>query len=192
MMRSVVLAAMACGLAACGPGKSAESAAGGTSPAEEKLAEAIVEAGGVIAITDDTIKQVAMGQVQMVAYNIPDLKQEQGEALVAAVEKNIAAAVPDLKKQMAAYLTETLNEKELKIYHDFIVAREGESIKDRMPGVMEQSIGAADAMTSTAMQKAMEELKIVIPPPPEQQALPPAGPAPTNVPPGVLKPTKPQ
>jgi hypothetical protein len=190
MMRSVVLAAMACGLAACGSGGGGasgdKSAAAGTSPAEEKLATEIVEAGGVIDITDATIKEVAQGQVQMAAMQVPDLKQEQAEALAAAIEKNIQAGVPDLKKQMAAYLAEAFTEKELQTYYDFVGSKEGDTIKDRVPPVMQQSVAAADAMTSTAVQKAMEELKLQAAPPPQQ------APAPADVPPGVLKPTNPQ
>lgn len=188
MMRSMVLAAMACGLAACGSGGGGGSTAEGASPAEEKIAKQIVEVGGVIDITDATIKEVAMGQVQMTAMQMPDLKPEQAEALAAAIEKQIQAEVPNLKKQMAAYLAEAFNEKELQTYYDFVESKEGETIKDRVTPVMQQSVAAADAMTSMAVQKAMEELKLAPAPPPEQQ-LPPAS---TDAPPGVLKPAKPQ
>ncbi|MDP3739188.1 MAG: hypothetical protein Q8R02_17490 [Hyphomonadaceae bacterium] len=188
MMRSVVLAAMACGLAACGSGGSGGSTAAGTSPAEEKLATQIVEVGGVIDITDQTIMEVAQGQVQMAAMQIPDFKPEQAEALASAIEKNIQAAVPDLKKQMATYLAEAFNEKELQTYYDFVGSKEGDTIKDRVTPVMQQSVAAADAMTSVAVQKAMEDLKLMPAAPPAEQ-LPPAS---TNAPPGVLKPTNPQ
>jgi hypothetical protein len=189
MMRSVVVAAVACGLAACGSGGGGGSTAAGTSPAEEKIATQIVDVGGVIDITDATIKEVAMGQVQMAAMQIPDLKPEQAEALASAIEKHIQAEVPNLKKQMAIYLAEAFNEKELQTYYDFVGSKEGETIKDRVPPVMQQSVAAADAMTSMAVQKAMEELKLAPPAPPEQQQLPPAS---SNAPPGVLKPTNPQ
>lgn len=188
MMRSVVLAAMACGLAACGSGGGGgEKDAAATSPAEEKLAMQIVEAGGVIDITDQTIKEVSQGQVQMAAMQMPDFKPEQGEALASAVEKNILASVPELKKQMATYLAEAFTQKELQIYYDFVGSKEGDTIKKGVPRVVEQSVGAADAMTSTAVQKAMEELKLMPAAAPAEQ-LPPA----SNAPPGVLKPTDPQ
>jgi hypothetical protein len=189
MMRSVVVAAVACGLAACGSGGGGGSTAAGTSPAEEKIATQIVDVGGVIDITDATIKEVAMGQVQMAAMQIPDLKPEQAEALASAIEKHIQAEVPNLKKQMATYLAEAFNEKELQTYYDFVGSKEGETIKDRVPPVMQQSVAAADAMTSMAVQKAMDELKLAPPAPPQQQQLPPAS---SNAPPGVLKPTNPQ
>jgi hypothetical protein len=90
----------------------------------------------------------------------PDLTPEQLTALSAAIRKNIDAALPDLKKEMTGYLAEAFNEAELKTYQAFVTTpSQGDSIKDRVPEVMQKSIAAADAMTSTAVQKALEEVK---------------------------------
>jgi hypothetical protein len=168
---AIVIAAAA--LAACGQGGSGGSTAEGTSPAEEKVATAIVEAGGVLILEEQTLSEVVAGQVQFASMENPDLTPEQLKALSAAVRKHIDAALPDLRKEMTGYLAEAFNEAELKTYQAFVAApKEGESIKDRVPEVMQKSIAAADAMTSTAVEKALAEVKPAAPAAPAEPAKP--------------------
>jgi hypothetical protein len=160
----LVLATMAAAaaLAACGQSGGAGKAdeAGATSPAEEKVATEIVDAGGVLMLSDDTLTQVTGGQMQMVVMQNPDMTQEQLEAVHAAIRKHIDAEIPALKKEMGTHLTAAFNESELKTYLAFVAAKEGEtSIKDRVPEMMQKSIEAADAMTAKAVEKAVAEVK---------------------------------
>ncbi|HEX5007936.1 MAG TPA: hypothetical protein VFV70_12535, partial [Hyphomonadaceae bacterium] len=107
----LVLATMvaAAALAACGQGTGGGKAedASKTSPAEEKVATQIVDAGGVLMLGEETLSQVAGGQMQMVVMQNPDLSQEQLEKVHAAIRKNIDAELPALKKEMGGHLTTT-------------------------------------------------------------------------------------
>jgi hypothetical protein len=161
----------ACGQSGGGAAKAGEN--GATSPAEEKVATEIVDAGGVLTLDEETLSQVAGGQMQMVVMQNPDLTQEQLEKIHAAIRTNIDAEIPALKKQMSAHLAETFSESELKTYQAFVAPpTEGESIKDRVPEVMEKSIAAADAMTSKAVEKAVAEVKGAAPAAPADDAAP--------------------
>ena len=175
-MRLVLATAIAAAaLAACGQGGGAAKTeeAGATSPAEEKVATEIVDAGGVLTLGEETLSQVAGGQMQLVVMQNPDLTQAQLEQVHAAIRKNIDAEIPALKKQMGAHLTETFSESELKTYQAFVTPpKEGESIKDRTSLVMQKSIEAADAMTSKAVEKAVAEVKGAAPAAPADGAAP--------------------
>lgn len=160
----LVLATMAAAaaLAACGQGGAGGKTedASKTSPAEERVATQIVDAGGVLMLGEETLSQVAGGQMQMVVMQNPDLTQEQLEKVHAAILKNIDAELPALKKEMGANLMAAFNESELKTYLAFVAAKEGEtSVKDRVPEVMQKSIEAAEAMTTKAVEKAVAEVK---------------------------------
>jgi hypothetical protein len=165
----LVLATMvaAAALAACGQGGGGSAKteeAGATSPAEEKVATEIVDAGGVLMLGEETLSQVVGGQMQFVAMQNPDLTTEQIEQLQTAIRKNIDAELPALKKEMGAQLAKAFNEGELKTYLAFVAVKEGEtSIKDRVPEVMQKSIEAADAMTAKAVEKALAEVKGAVP-----------------------------
>lgn len=187
-MRSLVAAvAAAAMLAGCGQGDGG-STAEGTSPAEEKVASDIVEKHGVLTLDDGTLSEVVAGQVQYLSYEHPDLTPEQATALTAAIRANIEAALPGLKKEMAGYLAETYNEKELNTYHAFIAGEAGDSIKDRAPDVMQKSIEAADAMTTAAVEKALAEVLPAASAPADSGAPPADGAAPAE----AEKPTDPQ
>jgi hypothetical protein len=172
LVLATVVAAAA--LAACGQGGAGKTEeAGATSPAEEKVATEIVDAGGVLLLGDDTLSQVVGGQMQYVAMQNPDLTPEQLEQVHAAIRKNIDAELPALKKEMGANLAAAFNESELKTYLAFVAAKEGEtSVKDRVPDVMQKSIEAADAMTSKAVEKAVAEVKGATPATPADGAAP--------------------
>lgn len=187
-MRTLVAAvAAAAVLTGCGQGGEG-STAEGTSPAEEKIASEIVENHGVLTLDDATLDEVVAGQAQFLSYEHPDLTPEQAQAVSAAIRSNIEAALPGLKKDMAGYLAETYDEKELNTYHAFIAGEAGESIKDRAPEVMQKSIEAADAMTMAAVQKALAEVKpAAAPAGPEAQA-----PADGDAPAEPANPTDPQ
>lgn len=160
-MRFVLATAIAAAaLAACGQGGGGTAdEAGATSPAEEKVATEIVDAGGVLMLGEETLSQVAGGQMQMVVMQNPDLTQEQLEQVHAAIRKNMDAEIPALKKEMSAHLTEAFSESELKTYQAFITAKEGESIQDRGQQVMQKSVASAEAMTAKAVEKAVAEVK---------------------------------
>jgi hypothetical protein len=181
----LVLATMvaAAALAACGQngGGAKTEEAGATSPAEEKVATEIVDAGGVLTLGEETLSQVAGGQMQLVVMQNPDLTQEQLEQVHAAIRKNMDAELPALKKEMGAHLTEAFSESELKTYQAFVTPpKEGESIKDRTSGVMQKSIEAADAMTAKAVEKAIAEVKGAAPAAPADGAAPAAPAKPTE------------
>jgi hypothetical protein len=173
LVLATIVAAAA--LAACGQGggSAKTNEAGATSPAEEKVATEIVDAGGVLMLGDDTLSQVVGGQMQYVAMQNPDLTPEQLEQVHTAIRKNIDAELPALKKEMGANLAAAFNESELKTYLAFVAAKEGEtSVKDRVPDVMQKSIEAADAMTSKAVEKALAEVKGAAPAAPADGAAP--------------------
>jgi hypothetical protein len=180
----LVLATMvaAAALAACGQngGSAKTEEAGATSPAEEKVATEIVDAGGVLMLSEETLTQVTGGQMQMVVMQNPDMTQEQLEAVHAAIRKHIDAEIPALKKEMGAHLTEAFSESELKTYQAFVTApKEGESIQARGQQVMQKSVESADAMTSRAVEKAIAEVKGAAPASPADAAAP-AAPAKPN------------
>jgi hypothetical protein len=147
-MRHLLMAGAAAMLAAC-------SGAGPTL-SEEKLAEEIVEAGGVINLDKETLEQVITMNLQGVSMQNPDLTPEQQVKLSTAIRGEIEKGVPDLKKQMAGFLVEKFDQKELVNYHAFVTATEQQKIKTEMPSVMQMSIAAADAMTLKAVDNAMK------------------------------------
>jgi hypothetical protein len=147
-MRHLLMAGAAAALAAC-------SGAGPTL-SEEKLAEEIVEAGGVINLDKETLEQVITMNLQGVSMQNPDLTPEQQVKLSSAIRGEIEKGVPELKKQMAGFLVEKFDQKELANYHAFVTATEQEKIKTEMPSVMQMSIAAADAMTLKAVDNAMK------------------------------------
>jgi hypothetical protein len=148
-MRHLLIAASVIALAAGCSG-------GGPKLGEEKLAQEIVEAGGVINLDKETLEQVITMNLQDVAMQNPDLTPEQQVKLSSALRAEIEKGVPDLKKQMASFLVEKFDQKELENYHAFVTAKEQQKIKDEMPSVMQMSIAAADAMTMKARGDALK------------------------------------
>lgn len=183
-MRGVWAIAAACALAACSQGG---VASGG--PTKEAVAAKIVDAQGVLDLGDSTLKEVINAQIQMVGFDHPNLTPEQAEKLSADIRKNIDEAMPGLKKEMAGYLAETFDKKELDTYFAFVGSKEGEQVKQKIPAVMEKSIAAADKMTTDAVQKAVAGAGLG----PESSGQPIPIPAPQPSVPGVVKkPTDPQ
>jgi hypothetical protein len=173
----------AAALTACGQGgggaKTGE--AGATSPAEEKVATEIVEAGGVLTLGEETLSQVAGGQMQMVVMQNPDLTQQQLEQVHAAIRKNMDAELPALKKEMGGHLTEAFSESELKTFQAFVAApKDGESIQARGQLVMQKSVESAEAMTAKAVEKAVAEVKGAAPAAPAAAPADGAAPAKPN------------
>ncbi len=163
-------------LAAC-----SGAGAGGT---EEQLAAKIVDAQGVLSLDSETLEQVIGAQLQGLSMQYPDLTPEQQVKLSTAIRAQIDTAMPDLKKQMAGFLTENFEQQELKTYFDFVGSTEGDSIKNKIPAVMEMSVAAADAMTMKAVSEALKAEGI------EKAAAP--GPAAAPVPAATPEPARPQ
>ena len=183
MMRSVMMTAALVLLAGCGP-------SGGSAGGEDALATKIVDAQGVLDLGEETLAQVVGSQMQSVAFEHPNISPEQVEKLQTAIRKNIEAEMPGLKKNISGFLTEAFDQKELQTYYDFVGSKEGDTIKDRIPPVMQKSLEAADAMTTKAVEKAVAE---VMGPAPADPAAPGATPAPAPAPAAEpAKPTKPQ
>jgi hypothetical protein len=179
MMRSTMAAAVLLGgLAACSPG--------GVSGSEAELAAKIVDAQGVLDLGEETLNSVVGSQLQGVAMQNPNITPELAEKLETAIRKNIEAELPTLKKDIAGFLGDSFDAKELQTYYDFVGSKEGDTIKDRIPPVMQKSLEAADKMTTKAVDKAVAE---VMGAPPAAVATPAPGAAPTAEP---AKPTKPQ
>jgi hypothetical protein len=166
---------------------SCSGAGGGSNLSEEKLAEEIVEAGGVISLDKETLERVITIQLQDASAQNPGLSPEEQVKLSTALRGEIEKGVPELKKQMASFLVEKFDQKELANYHAFVTATEQQKIKTEMPSVMQMSLAAADAMTMKAVGNAMkaEGLKEDTPPGAGHGAPPgapaePAAPAPAT------------
>jgi len=174
MMRSVMVTGAAFAmLAACSP-------AGGAAGNEDELAAKIVDAQGVLDLGDETLSQVVGAQLQSIAMQNPGITPEQGAKLEAEIRKNIEADLPALKKEMAGFLGEAFDAKELQTYYDFVGSKEGETIKDRIPPVIEKSLAAADAMTTKAVDKAVADVVGAAPVAPADGATPADPAKPTN------------
>jgi hypothetical protein len=145
LMASAALLAMSC-----------SGAGGGSNLSEEKLAEEIVEAGGVISLDKETLERVITIQLQDASAQNPGLSPEAQVKLSTALRGEIEKGVPELKKQMASFLVEKFDQKELANYHAFVTATEQQKIKTEMPSVMQMSLAAADAMTMKAVGNAMK------------------------------------
>lgn len=185
IMRSVMVTGAAFAmLAACSPA--------GPKASEEELAAKIVDAQGVLDLGEQTLMEVVNAQIQSVAMQTPNLTQEQGQKLQAAIRANIEAELPALKKDMAGFLAETFDAKELQTYYDFVGSTEGDTIKNRIPPVMQKSLEAADKMTTKAVDKAVAEV-MGAPAGAAAPAAPADGAAPTPAPAAEpAKPAKPQ
>jgi hypothetical protein len=170
MMRSVMVTGAAFAmLAACSPAGN-----------EDELAAKIVDAQGVLDLGDETLSQVVGAQLQGIAMQNPGITPEQGAKLEAEIRKNIEVDLPALKKEMAGFLGEAFDAKELQTYYDFVGSKEGDTIKDRIPPVMEKSLAAADAMTTKAVDKAVADVVGAAPVAPADGAVPEDSAKPTN------------
>ncbi len=151
MMRSLMVTGAAFAmLAACSPA--------GPTGSEEELAAKIVDAQGVLDLGEQTLMEVVNAQIQSVAMQNPNLTQEQGQKLQAAIRANIEAELPALKKDMAGFLDEAFDAKQLQTLYDYVGSTEGDAIKKGMPPVMQKSLEAADKMTTNAVDKAVAEV----------------------------------
>jgi hypothetical protein len=177
-MRVMVLAAVAAGLAACSP-----SAPSGN---EAETAAKIVDAEGVLDLDDETVSSVVGAQLQGVVMQTPNVTPEQAKKLETAIRKNIEADLPTLKKEIAGFLDEAFDAKELQTFYAYVGSKEGQAIKERMPPVMQKSLEAADAMTTKAVDKAIAEVIGAAP----SMPAPPADGSPAPAEP--VNPTKPQ
>jgi hypothetical protein len=174
MMRSVMFTAAAFAmLAACSP-------AGGGAGNEDELATKIVDAQGVLDLGDETLSQVVGAQLQSIAMQNPGITPEQGAKLEAEIRKNIEAELPALKKDMAGFLAEAFDAKELQTYFDYVGSTEGDTVKKGMPQVMQKSLAAADAMTTKAVDKAVADVVGAAPVAPADGATPEDPAKPTN------------
>jgi hypothetical protein len=187
-MRHLMMAAGAAAfLAACSPA--------GPKLSEEKLAEEIVEAGGVISLDKDTLEQVITMNLQGVSQQYPNLTPEQQVKLSTAIRGQMDTLIPELKKQVAGFLVESFEQKELENLHAFVTAPEQQKVKDTMPSVMQTSLAAADAMVMKAVDGALKAEGIESDTAPGQgHGAPPGAPAdsPAPAPAAPATPTKPQ
>jgi hypothetical protein len=187
-MRNLMLAVCAAALVAgCSPAKPKLS--------EEKLAEEIVEAGGVISLDKNTLEQVITMNLQGVAQQYPQLTPEQQVKLSGSIRTQMDTLIPELKKQVAGFLVESFDQPDLESLHAFVTSSQQQKIKDTMPSVMQTSLAAADAMVMKAVDGALKAEGIESDTAPGQGhgAPPGAAPAPaTPAPAAPATPTKPQ
>jgi hypothetical protein len=170
-MKSLWMAAVLAGaLAGCSQG---------SGQSEEAMATKIVDAGGVLNLDDETLKQVVSSHVQQIAFERPNLAPAQADEVAKAIRANIDAALPELEKKIVAQLVEALEPKELEALLAFVSVRE--SVTEKMGLVSQQSLAAADEMTVKAVEKAVADAKLPPPVDPNAPAVP-----------GVLKPNNPQ
>jgi len=162
------------GLAACQPV--------GVPVGEERLAAKIAD----VVINDGMVVQFARQQVQGLMYQ-GSISQDQLNQTVIAINRELEAKLPDVKKTMVASLSREFNIKELDFLHKLLVSKEGKAVVERQEVAMQDPMAMLETLSKEAATRAVARVNSAWPtgaaptPPPQPQGQP-------QLPPGMILP----
>ena len=162
------------GLAACQPV--------GVPVGEERLAGKIAD----VVITDDMVVQFARQQVQGLMQQ-GSIGQDQVTQTLIAINREMEAKLPDVKKTMVASLSREFNIKELDFLHKLLVSKEGRAVMEKQQTAMQDPMAQLDGFAKEAATRAVARVNSGWPtgaapaPPPQPEGMP-------QLPPGMALP----
>jgi len=175
-MRMMALALLGTVLAgACQP-----ASTDGMPLAERRLAEKIIDAGLLIPMGDDSLRQFAGQQAQQ-AMMAGMLAQEQFVQGAMAIERGMEPVMLEVREAAVKGLSDAYNVKELTMLAEFFASKQGDDIRNKLGAALEPSQVLMNERAQAAMVTALDKLKAVWPEPA------PAAPAgPPGLPPGLI------
>lgn len=162
------------GLAACQPV--------GVPVGEERLAAKIAD----VVITDDMVVQFSRQQVQGLMQQ-GSIGQDQVTQTLIAINREMEAKLPDVKKTMVASLSREFNIKELDFLHKLLVSKEGKAVMEKQQTAMQDPMAQLDGFAKEAATRAVARVNSGWPtgaapaPPPQPEGMP-------QLPPGMVLP----
>jgi len=162
------------GLAACQPV--------GVPVGEERLAAKIAD----VVITDDMVVQFSRQQVQGLMQQ-GSIGQDQVTQTLIAINREMEAKLPDVKKTMVASLSREFNIKELDFLHKLLVSKEGRAVMEKQQTAMQDPMAQLDGFAKEAATRAVARVNSGWPtgaapaPPPQPEGMP-------QLPPGMVLP----
>lgn len=162
------------GLAACQPV--------GVPVGEERLAAKIAD----VVITDDMVVQFSRQQVQGLMQQ-GSIGQDQVTQTLIAINREMEAKLPDVKKTMVASLSREFNIKELDFLHKLLVSKEGRAVMEKQQTAMQDPMAQLDGFAKEAATRAVARVNSGWPtgaapaPPPQPEGMP-------ELPPGMVLP----
>ena len=162
------------GLAACQPV--------GVPVGEERLAAKIAD----VVITDDMVVQFSRQQVQGLMQQ-GSIGQDQVTQTLIAINREMEAKLPDVKKTMVASLSREFNIKELDFLHKLLVSKEGRAVMEKQQTAMQDPMAQLDGFAKEAAARAVARVNSGWPtgaapaPPPQPEGMP-------QLPPGMVLP----
>ena len=162
------------GLAACQPV--------GVPVGEERLAAKIAD----VVITDDMVVQFSRQQVQGLMQQ-GSIGQDQVTQTLIAINREMEAKLPDVKKTMVASLSREFNIKELDFLHKLLVSKEGKAVMEKQQTAMQDPMAQLDGFAKEAATRAVARVNSGWPtgaapaPPPQPEGMP-------QLPPGMALP----
>ena len=130
------------GLAACQPV--------GVPVGEERLAAKIAD----VVITDDMVVQFSRQQVQGLMQQ-GSIGQDQVTQTLIAINREMEAKLPDVKKTMVASLSREFNIKELDFLHKLLVSKEGRAVMEKQQTAMQDPMAQLDGFAKEAATRAV-------------------------------------
>ncbi len=130
------------GLAACQPV--------GVPVGEERLAGKIAD----VVITDAMVVQFARQQVQGLMQQ-GSIGQDQVNQTLLAINRELEADLPEVKKTLVASLSREFNIKELDFLHKLLVSKEGKAVMERQETAMQDPMAQLDGLAREAATRAV-------------------------------------
>jgi hypothetical protein len=147
----------------------------GAPQGEERLAAKIAD----VVITDDIVVEFARQQVQGLMYQ-GSISQDQVNQTLIAINREMEAKLPDVRKTLVASLTREYNIKELDFLHKLLVSKEGKAVQEKQQTVMQDPMAQLDGFAREAATKAVARVNSAwptganpAPPPQPEPQLPP-------------------
>jgi len=146
--------------------------------AERRLAEKIIDAGLLIPMGNDSLRQFAGQQAQQ-AMMAGMLAQDQFVQGAMAIERGMEPVMLEVREAAVKGLSDTYNVKELTMLAEFFASKQGDDIRNKLGAALEPSQVLMNERAQAAMVTALDKLKAAWPEPA------PAAPAgPPGLPPG--------
>ena len=117
---------------------------------EERLAAKIAD----VVITDAMVVQFARQQAQGLMQQ-GAIGQDQVNQTLLAINRELEADLPEVKKTLVASLSREFNIKELDFLHKLLVSKEGKAVMERQETAMQDPMAQLDGLSREAATRAV-------------------------------------
>lgn len=148
--------------------------------AERRLAEKIIDAGLLIPMGKDSLRQFAGQQAQQAMMG-GLLAQDQFVQGAMAIERGMEPVMTEVREAAVKGLSDTYTVKELTMLAEFFASAKGDDIRNRLNSALEPSQVLMNERAQAAMTQALEKLRAAWPEPAAPgPVVPQLAPAPAN------------